>query len=266
MFTGSRRFFQAMLAAACLALSAGAAAQNLILNPSFETLGQGSWTSVIAGPAAWVDSGATPPTTSGVNGLTSNQGGPSSQILYQDIVLPATGVYTISAQIGCNPQGGANTRLADAGPVSLAFDDAAHGTLVWPGGTVAIERFGFGTSGPSTPPLANQPQSGWWWGGPADDGRGYFIEWQGSQAFLAGYMYDTEGNPVWYVSQGAVSNAQSYQGTWLQLADGQTLAGPYKPAALVNENVAPVTIQFQGADTAILTLPSGTLPLSRFRY
>ena len=97
------------LGAALFLLSGFASAQNLVLNPSFETLGQANWTAVISGPAVWVDSGATPPTTNGANGLTSNQGGPSSQILYQDIVLPATGLYAFSIDAGCNPQGLANT-------------------------------------------------------------------------------------------------------------------------------------------------------------
>ncbi len=159
-----------------------------------------------------------------------------------------------------------NAPLASPGSVTLAFSDARHGTLVWPGGTVAIQRFPVSPAGASATPLANAPQNGWWWGGSADNGRGFFFEWQGNAAFLAGYMYDTSGNAVWYVSQGTVSNALSYQGTWLQFANGQTLTGAYKAPALVNGNVAPVTITFQGADTGILTLPSGNLAIQRFRF
>jgi hypothetical protein len=159
-----------------------------------------------------------------------------------------------------------NTRLADAGPITLAFDDATHGTLVWPGGTVALGRYAFGAGGTETPALANQPESGWWWGGNADNGRGFFIEWQGGRAFVAGYMYDSSGNPIWYVADSAVTNAQSFAGSWLQFANGQTLAGAWRAPTLANGNVAPVTIQFQGAETAILTLPSGPLPITRFRF
>jgi hypothetical protein len=167
------------------------------------------------------------------------------------------------------PLGGAyrpNTRLPDAGPISLTFDDSEHGTLVWPGGTVALQRYAFGANGTTTTPLANQPESGWWWGGAADSGRGFFIEWQGNRAFLAGYMYDDAGNATWYVADSPVTNAQTFSGTWLQFANGQTLTGPYRVPTLVNGNVAPVTIQFQGADTAILTLPGRQLPLTRFRF
>ena len=159
-----------------------------------------------------------------------------------------------------------NTRLPNAGTISLTFDDAQHGTLVWPGGVVAIQRYAFGASGPATTPLANQPQSGWWWGGAGDDGRGFFIEWQGNRAYLAGYMYDTAGNATWYVADTSVTNARALQSTWMQFANGQTMSGPYRAPTLVNTNVAPVTIQFTDADTGFLTLPSGTIPVTRFRF
>ena len=124
----------------------------------------------------------------------------------------------------------ANSAAPSAGPISLTFDDAQHGTLVWPGGTVAIQRFPVSAAGPNATPLANQPESGWWWGGGADDGRGFFIEWQGNGAFLAGYMYDTAGNATWYVAanDAPIANPRSFQGTWLQLANGQTLGGAYR--------------------------------------
>ncbi|MDH5264954.1 MAG: hypothetical protein OEX21_09420, partial [Betaproteobacteria bacterium] len=115
----------------------------------------------------------------------------SSQLLTFGSGVTLTGAYR------------ANAPLPGPGAISLTFDDAQHGTLVWPGGTLAIERFPVSATGPATPALANQPQSGWWWGGNADSGRGFFIEWQGANAFLAGYMYDSQGNPTWYVAQNA---------------------------------------------------------------
>ena len=159
-----------------------------------------------------------------------------------------------------------NSQIASAGSVSLAFNDAQQGTIAWPGGAMTIRRYGFGSSGTATAPLANQPESGWWWGGTGDDGRGFFIEWQGNRAFIAGYMYDASGNPVWYVADNTVASASSFSGNWMQFANGQTLTGPYRTPSLVNGNVAPVTIQFQGAESAILSLPYGTLPLTRFRF
>ena len=132
---GGLSYAKLALGIALFLLSGFASAQNLVLNPSFETLGQASWTSVISGPAAWVDSGATPPTTNGANGLTSTQGAPSSQILYQDIVLPASGTYTFLIDAGCDPAGGAdtdfcrvditNTNAATIAPPTPALDTLA---------------------------------------------------------------------------------------------------------------------------------------------
>jgi len=152
--------------------------------------------------------------------------------------------------------------------LTLAFNDASHGTMIWPGGTVAIERFNIVPNGLTLLPMANQPEGGWWWN-PDESGRGFFLEWQGGQLFMAGYMYDDAGNPIWYLSGNSTpsSNLQSYSNNWLQFGNGQTLTGAYRAPAQVNGNVAPVTITFQGAENAIMTLPNGrTTAIRRFRF
>ena len=153
----------------------------------------------------------------------------------------------------------------DNGPLTLAFNDSTHGVLSWAGGTIPIERFNIVANGISAPVQASQPESGWWWNA-QEGGRGYFIEWQGGSAFLAGYMYDGAGKPVWYASLNPTLDAHLFQGTWAQYANGQTLAGAYKPATLANGNVAPVKITFQGLDVALITLGTRQVPLTRFRF
>jgi hypothetical protein len=153
-------------------------------------------------------------------------------------------------------------------PITLTFNDESHGTMIWPGGTVAIERFNIVANGSTLAARTNQPESGWWWN-PAESGRGFFLEWQGGELFMAGYMYDSAGNPIWYLSSNTTpsSNLQSFSNTWGQYGNGQTLMGSYQPAAVVNGNVGPVTIQFQGAENAIMTLPGGrTTAITRFRF
>jgi hypothetical protein len=154
----------------------------------------------------------------------------------------------------------------NAGPITLAFTDPRRGTMIWPGGTVAIERFNIVPNGLNLAPQANQPETGWWWN-PSESGRGYFLEWQGGELFMAGYMYDDSGNPVWYLGANKTPNAQAFSGAWVQYGNGQTLTGTYRPAQPVNPNVAPVTITFSGPETAIMTLPAGrTTSLRRFRF
>jgi hypothetical protein len=124
------------------------------------------------------------------------------------------------------------------GTITLSFSDASHGSLTWPGGTIAIERFNIVPNGLSLGPRAGQPESGWWWN-PDESGRGFFLEWQGGQLFMAGYMYDANGNPIWYLSGDTTpsTNLQNYSNAWGQYANGQTLTGAYRAPTLVNSNV-----------------------------
>jgi hypothetical protein len=160
------------------------------------------------------------------------------------------------------------TAAVSAGSLTLAFADASNGTMIWPGGTVPIQRFNIVPNGTALDPMNNQPESGWWWN-PEESGRGYFLEWQGGELFMAGYMYDGSGDPIWYLSTNTTpsTNLRSYSGNWWRYGNGQTLAGTYKPATRVDDNVAPVTIEFSGAENAIMTLPNGrTTNIRRFRF
>lgn len=144
------------------------------------------------------------------------------------------------------------------GNISLQFSDDTHGTLTWPGGSIPIERFMFG-SGSST----FQPETGWWWNA-SESGRGFYIEKQGGTLFIAGYMYDGSGNPVWYSSGNVMSSATTYQGNWSEYRDGQTLTGAYK-APSTPSNAGSVTLQFTSSTTATLTLPNARqMQLTRF--
>ena len=152
MKTLAHTFTRFLLAVAFLVLPGLAAAQT-VLNPSFETLGQANWTPVLNGPAAWTDSAATPPVTNGVNGVSSSQGGPSSQILYQDVVLPTTGTYVFSVDVGCNASGGATT---DFCRVDLTDTSAASITPPTPG----VDTLATTTGGVVTPVYSRNGTAG----------------------------------------------------------------------------------------------------------
>ena len=151
------------------------------------------------------------------------------------------------------------------GNISIRFSDAQNGTLNWAGGTVPIRRFEFMPGGLALPPGAGQPETGWWWN-PAESGHGFSLEIQGSLMFLAGYMYEGSGNPLWYLPDGSLSGT-AYTGAWAQYANGQTLTGSYVAPVIVNSNVGPLGIQFSSSSTAVLTLPDGRqIPIQRFRF
>jgi hypothetical protein len=118
----------------------------------------------------------------------------------------------------------------------------------------------------SLPPLANQPENGWWWN-PDESGRGFFIEWQGGKADIAGYMYDDNGKPVWYISVYDTPNPRVFSGNWWTFANGQTMGGLYKAPTFTSDHFAPLSINFTGPDTAVMTLPGGrTTNLKRQRF
>lgn len=184
-------------------------------------------------------------------------GGPMAQSnLYSGKLLAFGGGQTLSGSFKSNTLTNGN-----AGNITLQFTDATHGTLTWPGGTFPIERFIFISGSP-----AFQPEIGWWWN-EAESGRGFAIEIQGNHLFMAGYMYDDAGSPIWYVTEGAMATPTLYQGAWLQFANGQTLTGPFKQNQLINGNAGAITLQFNSTTTATLTLPGGRqIPLTRFIF
>ncbi|MBI3343491.1 MAG: S8 family peptidase [Gammaproteobacteria bacterium] len=180
----------------------------------------------------------------------------TSSNLYSGKLLSFGGGQTLSGTFKSN-----TLTNGDVGNITLQFIDATHGTLTWPGGAIPIERFIFSSGTPTF-----QPETGWWWN-EAESGRGFAIEIQGNTLFMAGYMYDDSGNPVWYVTEGAMATPTLYQNAWLQFANGQTLTGPFKQNQLINGNAGGITLQFNSSTTATLTLPGGRrIPLTRFRF
>jgi alpha-tubulin suppressor-like RCC1 family protein len=152
------------------------------------------------------------------------------------------------------------------GAITLSFTDARSGTLIWPGGAIPIERFDSQLPAGSGAQPAFAPENGWWWN-KDESGRGYFLEFKNSFAFIAGYMYDASGNPLWYIAKNTMASPQTFQGSWEQYANGQSMTGAYKPATQISANVGPLAIQFQDASNATMTLQNGTkLPVTRFRF
>ena len=135
---------------------------------------------------------------------------------------------------------------ANAGAITVNFSDDTHGTIVWPGGTIPIVREIFDTTDASF-----QPEPGWWWN-PAESGSGYSIEVQGGTLFMVGFMYDGAGNPIWYLSAGPMASETTYQGDLVQVANGQTLSGPYHPPS-TPVSVGTLAISFTAPDAATLT-------------
>jgi hypothetical protein len=161
----------------------------------------------------------------------------------------------------------APTVTGSGGAMTISFSSSSQGTLTWPEGTIPIQRFDFGPGGAAATQPAGTPQTGFWWA-PTESGRGYSIEVQGNLMFLAGYMYDSQGNPIWYASGPmAMSSSTAYTGVWQQYGNGQTLTGTYQAPSIVNAMVGNVTIQFSSTAAGTLTFPDGRqIAIERYQF
>jgi hypothetical protein len=107
------------------------------------------------------------------------------------------------------------------------------------------------------------PQTGWWWN-PQESGRGFFIERQGNNVFMAGYLYEADGRATWFTAFGAMSGS-SFSGDMNTATGGQTLTGAFKPNT-AGPSLGRISVTFTSPTEASMTWPGGTVPLARFRF
>jgi|KBSMisStandDraft_5_1062788.scaffolds.fasta_scaffold03142_7 hypothetical protein len=100
------------------------------------------------------------------------------------------------------------------------------------------------------------PDSGWYFN-PAEGGRGFNIEIQNNTLFIAGFIYDTAGNPIWVVSGGPMSTDRTYSGAAFQTANGQPLGGAYR---------APSTVPFGTASVTFTTTMSANIVMNGYGF
>jgi streptogramin lyase len=199
--------------------------------------------------------------SSGEATWVASAGPMSSPTQYSGNLITYIGGQTLTGAYNGSP-----TPTAPFGNIAISFTDNAHGSVIWPGGTIPIERFDIVTSGSTTAQPATNPETGWWFN-PNEGGRGFAVEVQNGSLYLAGYMYDSAGNPTWYLASGAMGSPTLFQGEWTQLGNGQTLTGSYVAPQQVNAMAGAVTLQFNNAYSATLTLPnSRQIPLIRYGF
>jgi hypothetical protein len=108
------------------------------------------------------------------------------------------------------------------------------------------------------------PQTGFWWN-PAESGRGFVIEIQGSTMFMAGFLYTASGEATWVASTGPMTSPTQYSGSLVTYTGGQTLNGAYQAPSLAPP-LGTISITFSADNQATLTWPGGTIPIQRFNF
>jgi len=104
--------------------------------------------------------------------------------------------------------------------------------------------------------FASLPDSGWYFNA-AQSGRGFNIEIQNNALFLAGFIYDASGNPIWVVSGGVMSSDHTYSGAAYMTANGQPLGGAYN---------APTNVPFGTATVTWSTTTSATITINGYSF
>jgi len=146
----------------------------------------------------------------------------------------------------------------DTGAMTIAFPNGAANR------TIPISRFAFGS--PSFEPSKGSFQSGWWWND-LESGTGYFIEVQGSNAFIASFMYDSAGQPTWYASLSSLSGTNLLTGPLDIYANGQALGGSYKAPIANAGGAGAMSYSFISDSLGSMTLPNlAKVAIKRFAF
>jgi hypothetical protein len=144
--------------------------------------------------------------------------------------------------------------------VHLACSTTTTCNLTWAGGVVPIQRIRYSNGAVAT----NPPESGLWWN-PAQSGRGYFVDLQGSVFAFYTYIFDNSGNATWYMSAGPLNADGSYDGKLQEYSDGQSLTGTYK-APSVKGNVSSVHWTCKSATACTLIWAGVPVEIQRFAF
>ena len=160
------------------------------------------------------------------------------------------------------------TSVVATATASFPKPDSGTMTITFPNGspnrTIPISRFAFAS--PSFEPSKGSFQSGWWWND-QESGTGYFIEVQGTSAFIASFMYDTTGQPTWYASLSSLTGTNVLSGALDMYVNGQALGGAYKAPTANAGGAGSMSYGFTSDSIGIMTLPNlAKVAIKRFVF
>lgn len=153
---------------------------------------------------------------------------------------------------------------------TLAFTSPTSGTLqiqtlTGASRTITLSRFPISTPTAFTAPTSTF-ESGWWWNA-SQGGRGFFIEVQGSQAFVGAFMYDSTGQPTWYVSTATLNKGTIVSGPLAQYTNGQSITGAWRSPTKGATSAGTLTFNLTSPTAGSMTLPdNSTVTLTRFAF
>jgi len=184
------------------------------------------------------------------------------------ISTPLTGdlmMYSGGQTLGGAFKAAAGTNV---GKITMTFTGQTTGTIDWPASLsktqTQISRYPVVGTTVTAQDSNIVPQSGWWYT-PAEGGRGYFFEIQGSTVFFAAYMYRTDGTAVWYIAGPvAMTTPSSMAANLIEVANGPTFATPTVNNG-VSTNAGSMSASFTSPTSGTIILNGGTpIPITRY--
>ncbi len=142
-------------------------------------------------------------------------------------------------------------QVSTAGSLSVTFSDANNGSMTYSVGsisrTVSIVRepVALGTLVPSV------DYTDLWWN-PNESGWGMAMAQQNANIFLAWYVYDSNGKPVWYVAPNCAVTGSACAGT-VYSTTGPPLGTGFDPHQVQVTTAGTISVNFTDANNATLT-------------
>lgn len=144
-----------------------------------------------------------------------------------------------------------SSQISSAGSLQVTFTDANAGSMSYNVGgvsrTVSIERQPV-SAGTGTPAVDHTDL---WWNS-SESGWGVAMAEQAANIFLAWYVYDGGGNPVWYVASNCTVSGSSCTGA-LYATTGPAFGTTFDPSQVHSTMVGSVTVNFSDANNAVLS-------------
>jgi hypothetical protein len=157
------------------------------------------------------------------------------------------------------------SEISTIGTLSATFSDANTGSITYSVGsisrTVSIMRepVSVGTTAPTT------DYTDLWWNS-NESGWGMAMTQQNQNIFLAWFVYDASGKPVWYVASNCAVSGNGCSGT-VYSTTGPPLSTSFNPQSVTVTPVGNISVSFTDANNAVLTYTvngqSGTKNVTR---
>ncbi len=114
---------------------------------------------------------------------------------------------------------------------------------------------------------ADHPENGFWWN-KAEPGRGFNLEIQDNYLFFAVYIFDNQGAPLWYTTQGKLDANGNFTGVLTTARNGQCINCNFLQPQILLGAGGPIQINFTSNTAANLIWgnPQRTIPIERFDY